>query len=137
MILSTALACMAFNVYQEARNQSIPGQYAVALVTLNRAGHDEGKVCQEVFRPYQFSWTNDAGVVKTKAGWDVPQRLSPKEEHAWWVANRVALMTLTGRMSDITAGSTYYHTTAVAPSWRLAMKATIKIGAHKFYARAA
>ena len=31
--------CLAENIYFEARNQSIPGQIAVALVVLNRVEH--------------------------------------------------------------------------------------------------
>jgi N-acetylmuramoyl-L-alanine amidase len=135
VILATALACLAMNVYQEARSESIPGQYAVALVTLNRAGGDQAKVCAEVFKPYQFSWTN-VGVPRIKGGWVLPAALQPREAHAWWVANRVALMTLTGMMPDFTDGSTFYHEKGVRPAWRLAMQPTKAIGAHRFYALA-
>jgi spore germination cell wall hydrolase CwlJ-like protein len=131
MLVSTALACLALNVYHESRNQTIPGQYAVALVTVNRAELDNDKVCTEVFKPHQFSWTN--AVVRTKQGWVIPAGLMPREEHAWWVANRVALMTINGRMYDFTGGSKFYHATWVRPAWRLAMVATKKIGDHRFY----
>ena len=55
------LFCMVQNVYHEARDQSLLGQAAVAHVTLNRvkspAYHDS--VCDVVWQPMQFSWTQD------------------------------------------------------------------------------
>ena len=55
MLISTAALCLALNVFHEARGEFIPGQYAVALVTLNRAEHDPAKVCDVVFKRHQFS----------------------------------------------------------------------------------
>jgi spore germination cell wall hydrolase CwlJ-like protein len=131
MIFSTALACLAINIYHESRNQPIMGQYAVAMVTMNRAEGNLDRVCPEVFKAHQFSWTT--AVVRTPQGWDIPNGLQPREEHAWWVANRIALMTITGRMPDFTDGSRFYHATYVQPAWRLAMQPTKNIGDHRFY----
>lgn len=128
---SGALLCMALNVYFEARGEIIPGQYAVALVTMNRAKVREN-VCAEVFSSKQFSWTN-AGVKKVKGGWQLDRSMWPDEDHAWYVANRVAHMTLQGRMYDITHGANHYHTRAVNPVWKAGVKPVKKIGAHVFY----
>lgn len=133
MIVSSALLCLALNVYHESRNQIIPGQYAVALVTLNRAQGDPRRVCVETFKPRQFSWTN-ASVTKVKGGWRVGQALVPKDHDAWVRAKRIAEVTLQGRMPDITNGSTFFHTKKVRPEWRLAMLPTKTIGDHRFYA---
>jgi len=132
MIISTAVLCLAMNVYMEARSEMIPGQYAVALVTMNRAGRDPKRICAEVFKPSQFSWANDR-VVKVKGGWQIPSDLRPREAHAWDLAFRVASWTLAGNMPDFTNGSTYYHTKAVKPAWRKAFEWTTTIGAHVFY----
>lgn len=128
MIVSTAALCLAINVYQEARNQTIPGQYAVALVTMNRAGKAKN-VCAEVFKPKQFSWAN-TGVTRQGRGWKVP---TPREQEAWTLAQRIAKVTLSGRMADFTWGSTHYHTVAVMPTWRLRLTKTKRIGSHIFY----
>jgi N-acetylmuramoyl-L-alanine amidase len=133
MIVSTAMFCLALNIYHEARGEPIMGQYAVAHVTMNRAGQDEDKVCQEVFKPYQFSWANNA-VQKVRGGWQIASYLKPREAHAWWVANRIAVTVLSGRMPDITKGATHYHTLAVKPYWRKAFQAVMDIGRHRFYA---
>lgn len=131
MLISSALLCLALNVYHEARGESIPGQYAVALVTRNRAERDPDRVCAEVFKRSQFSWTSQ--VVRTKGGWLIPKGLVPREQHAWWVANRVAQVTLSGSMHDFTRGATFYHATYVSPRWRLAMDLSKAIGRHRFY----
>lgn len=129
---SAALLCIALNVYHEARGESIPGQYAVALVTMKRAGGDREKVCAETFRNKQFSWANN-GVTKVKGGWQISKKLTPKEAHQWWVANRVALVTLSGRMYDFTNGANHYHTRYVDPYWSARKRPVKRIGAHVFY----
>ena len=132
MIVATAAMCLAMNIYSEARSEPIMGQYAVALVTMNRAKGDERQICHEVFKPKQFSWANK-GVTRVKGGWQLSSKLTPKEAHAWWLAQRIADVTLAGRMLDFTQGAKFYHTVQVKPVWRLAMVETKKIGKHKFY----
>lgn len=132
MIANTALICLALNVYHEARGEQVPGQYAVALVTMNRADQREERVCPEVFKRRQFSWANK-GVVKTRQGWVIARAKLPHDDEAWARSLRVAAWTLAGRMPDLTQGSTHYHTHAVRPRWRLAMQATTRVGNHRFY----
>ena len=40
-MIEEALMCLALNVYFEARNDSMVGQYAVAQVVINRVQHDK------------------------------------------------------------------------------------------------
>lgn len=58
MGIETAIICLALNIYFEARGEPVIAQRAVAQVTMNRADNDPDRVCTEVFRPRQFSWTN-------------------------------------------------------------------------------
>lgn len=132
MVLTTAVMCLAMNIYAEARGETILGQYGVALVTMNRA-HSKDRVCEEVFKRRQFSWAN-SGVYKTKNGWVISKRQEPKDAQAWWVANRVAVMTLSGKMFDITKGATHYHATYVSPDWSKVFRPTKRLGRHIFYA---
>lgn len=129
MIVTTAALCLAANLYFESRGEPIMGQYAVALVTMNRAGNDPDRVCLETFKRKQFSWTN-SGVKRVGQGWKVPV---PKEAHAWWVAQRVAKATLEGRMVDFTKGAKHYHATSVQPYWTVAMVRQRRVGNHVFY----
>lgn len=130
MIVSTAVLCLAVNIYHEARSETIPGQYAVALVTMNRAGHDHTKVCHEIFKPQQFSWTG--GVTRISSGWSIPKSMTPTGD-AWDRAVRISAWTLAGNMPDFTRGSTHYHTKAVRPVWAAKLHKTKEIGFHKFY----
>lgn len=130
MIIESALLCLAINIYHESRGEPIMGQYGVALVTVNRAKtHD--RVCHEVFRKAQFSWTS--AVKKTPKGWHIPHHMLPREPDAWDKALIIARVTLDGRMLDVTRGATFYHANYVRPRWRLAMVQTKRIGAHIFY----
>lgn len=60
-------------------------------------------------------------------------RLTPKDAQAWWLAQRIANVTLAGRMLDFTQGAKFYHTVQVRPVWRMTLVETKKIGKHKFY----
>lgn len=136
MIIATALTCLALNIYHEARGEPIEGQYAVALVTINRAKGDESKVCAETFKPKQFSWTGK--VKETSSGWNIPKPLYPRlnnkaEEQAWWQAVRVTRNVLSGRVRDFTRGSLHYHATVVTPSWSKRLEYAFTIGSHRFY----
>jgi N-acetylmuramoyl-L-alanine amidase len=131
MIVSTALLCLSLNIFHEARGETVPGQYAVALVTLNRA-KTEDRVCREVFKRKQFSWANH-GVKRTAKGWVISKKLQPREAEAWERAQIIASVVLRGRFFDLTHGATHYHTHAVSPVWRHKLEPTRVIGNHRFY----
>lgn len=60
------LMCLAKNIFHEARGESIEGQIAVGIVTLNRVRSDKypNNVCDVVYQPYQFSWTLKKAQIK-------------------------------------------------------------------------
>ena len=130
MILTTAAICMAANIYYEARSESIPGQYAVAQVTMNRA-KTKDKVCEVVMAKKQFSWT--AAMVSKIRGVYV-LNTNPKDQYAWWKAQRVAAMVLNGKTGvPLAAGTTHYHTTDIRPYWAKYYRVRAIIGRHIFY----
>lgn len=132
MIASTAIICMALTIYHEARGEMIPGQYAVAQVLWNRADANRQQVCKEAFAPKQFSWAN-RGVSREGQGWRLAPRHVPKDQHAWWVAQRIAKMVMQG-VPDFTRGAAnHYHAVYVQPTWRTSMVKTHRIGRHIFY----
>ncbi|MFM0095585.1 cell wall hydrolase [Paraburkholderia nemoris] len=133
VVLASALLCLAANVFFESRGEPIPGQYAVALVTMNRAGHDPRKVCQEVTKPKQFSWTT-LYLQRRRGSFSVKQEYVMKDEDSWDRATKIARVVLSGRFPDITNGATYYHATYVHPGWRKEVVYREKIGNHLFYA---
>jgi spore germination cell wall hydrolase CwlJ-like protein len=115
MLIETALLCLSLNIYFEARSEQIPGQYAVAQVTMNRVKRNDSNVCKEVLKPKQFSWTN---------------------VYAWQVAKIVAGVTLSGKLLyDISHGAEFYHTESVNPRWNKSFVKVKQIGKHVFYKR--
>lgn len=133
MLLTTAALCLALNIYHESRSEPLHGQHAVAQVTFNRAGRDPNRVCQEVFKPKQFSWANPLTSVKGKERERRAKKFIPREEKAWELAKHIANLTIKGHVSDFTKGAMFYHTTAVRPIWRKDFKLVTVIGRHKFY----
>lgn len=127
---------MALNIYWESRGEPPVGQHAVAQVTFNRAGRDPDKVCEEVFKPKQFSWANSLTSVKGIERAARAPKFMPKDEKAWMLAKSIAKHTVTGHIQDFTNGARFYHAKAVKPVWRHEFKLVAVIGQHKFYAYA-
>jgi N-acetylmuramoyl-L-alanine amidase len=132
MILTTAVMCLAMNVYFEARSESAFGQLAVAQVTMNRASHDPKNVCKVVTARRQFSWTIDK--LKLRHGhYVLTVEDEPKNKKAWLMAQTIAKMTLIGRSYDFLKGATFYHTKGVNPKWNRHMILVAVYGNHRFY----
>ena len=140
------LTCLAKNIYFEARNEPFAGQFAVALVTLNRVRDTSfpDTICKVVYQGIhtadgfpkrdrcQFSWYCDG-----KA--DIMYN-----EEAVYLATDIAKLVLdisTGVLGDqmftvdITEGSTHYHATYVDPYWTndRGMAKITQVGSHIFY----
>ena len=140
--------CLAENIYYEARNEDIRGQFAVASVTLNRAsdGRFPNTVCGVVKQitvarvsrklVCAFSWycEND------KRGKEIPVRnkdgtINQNVVNQFQVASIVAIEVLSGEVSDNTHGATHFHNPHTShPAWRKKLKKTKSIGNHTFYA---
>ena len=120
-ILESAIICLALNVYHEARGEPVRGQLAVALVTLNRAKRRQDKVCEVVFAPWQFSWTNGGTLppIKDKTAFK----------------RSLALARASWAIPDFTDGATHYHHEDVYPKWASNLVVTEQIGLHIFYRR--
>lgn len=130
--LETAIMCLALNVYHEARGEAMVGQYAVALVTWNRAERQPEQVCPVVLKRKQFSWTINR-VRLVKAGYQLKPNGVPRDERAWEKAVKVAKYVINGKMYDFTEGATHYHTIDVNPHWAPSLERITQIGRHYFY----
>ena len=133
--------CLAKNIYFEARNEPFAGQFAVALVTLNRV-HDTAfpnTICEVVYQGIhhadgfpkrdrgQFSWYCDgnSGEVRNKRAWEVVQK----------TANLAMLQysSIKAEGLDYTEGARFYHTFEVNPRWSKVYPKVGRIGDHIFY----
>ena len=125
----TQFSCLAEALYHEARGESIKGLVAVAEVILNRVDDHKfpdtvcGVINQGTGRKYacQFTYTCDGISDKIR------------EPAAYARVAKIAKAMLSGLPRKLTGGATYYHTTAVRPSWSRKFAHTTTIGVHKFY----
>lgn len=138
-IIDPQVACLAQNIYHEARNESTAGWIAVADVTMNRVKSSAfpNTICEVVYEsphykssvsgklyPYknrcQFSWYCDGKSDEVK------NMRKYKQIYA------VAKLTLKTEL-DITDGALFYHADYVKPHWADKMDVTARIDAHIFY----
>lgn len=119
------LACLARNIYYEARGESFEGKVAVAQVTVNRANSPRfpddicGVVYQRVRGFCQFSWVCNKST-------------RPMRDAAYQESLRIAEMVLIeGHRLPQIRGALYFHNTSTNPGWNLTRLA--RIGQHIFY----
>lgn len=136
------IACLAMNMYFEARGEDQIGQDAVAYVTLNRVMSDRypDTVCEVVYQARtnsrgfplrnqcQFSWYCDGRpdvVVEP-----VYDRLYNRAEQIY-----MEYYLMNGNIDDVTMGSTHYHAVYVEPYWSKHenYQLVASIGDHVFY----
>ena len=137
-ILETALMCLAFNIYHEARSQSTIGQLAVAQVVMNRV--DDHRFPDTVFdvvtEAVTYKGTNKPVLNKCQFSWycDGQKDDVRKDSKEWSSALQNAIIVLHGKISlDLTEGATHYHATYVRPSWAKTKTRTTRIDKHIFY----
>jgi len=120
-----AKECLALNVYHEARNQTIDGQYAVAHVTMNRVASSKhaDNICDVVYANKQFSWT-----------WTLTDT-TPDDQKAYNLAYTIASEVISNKSNDNTNGADHYHADYVNPFWATEefMIKTAQIDNHIFY----
>jgi len=122
------VACLATNVWFEARGSPFVDKLAVAQVVINRVrdpAHPD-TVCGVVHEPFQFSWTVD----------DRPDevRIHNRIERDAWLDSIVAALTaLDGRTPDLAPGATHFHAVGVSPEWAEAFEAIARWGGHHYY----
>lgn len=128
---SSEFECLAEALYFEARGETVKGQFAVAEVIRNRVKSSRfpnsycSVINQGTGRKHQcqFSYTCDG-------------RAEIINEHSAYArVAKVARATIDQRSPDITNGATFYHTTAVRPSWSRKFTNTARFGVHLFYRR--
>ena len=98
-MLETYILCLSLNIYKEARGEPEIGQLAVALVTIHRAKKQPDRICAEVYKYRQFTWTMHPIVI------DDPQ--------AFLRAERIARKSW--KIKDFTNGATHFHASWMNP----------------------
>ena len=137
-ILETALMCMAFNIYHEARNESMLGQIAVGQVVMNRVWDKRfpNTVCEVVTEAVTYKGTKKPVLHRCQFSWycDGAKDDVNKDSNAWRYSLEYASIVPSGRIVlDITEGATHYHATYVRPAWAKTKTRTTRIDRHIFY----
>lgn len=131
-----AIDTIARTIFGEARGEDFNGMVAVANVIINRSrkpgwwGRDPVSCATA---PYQFScWNmNDPNRPKLLA-------VTGEADPWFYVAEGIAGLALTNRLTDITHGAdSYYAEGTTPPRWALTAPLTTVIGRHRFYRVAA
>jgi len=130
------IGCLARNVYYESRGESLQGQMAVALVTLNRAENpmfpnticgvvNERKKVAKRGLVCQFSWRCESHTNPKK---------HIKQSHESYQAAITAILdydSLTQTL--VTADTLFFHAAHVRPFWRKVKQRLARIDNHIFY----
>lgn len=135
--LGVTMACLAQNIYFEARDQPTVGQMAVAFVVLNRVHHPAwpDTVCEVIREGPTYSWKQSYPVKnKCQFSWfcdGLPD--VPTDQRAWAKAVAVAeeVYYSYGLSLNVVDGATFYHSVAVDPAWNREYITTIED--HIFY----
>lgn len=120
---SKDLDCLAYSIYREAGNQTIPAQVAVGQVHINRAreGSWGSHLCQVVYAKAQFSWTLESRVV----GWNDKQY-----KHYRKIAEALVTGVRVKGLDDINV--LHYYANYVSPRWAKQGQLVAVAGAHLF-----
>lgn len=126
------LACLARNVYFEARGEPAAGQYAVAEVTMNRKGAASypDTVCEVV---HQKNWDPLRGRYVGAFSWTEFDVLPAPRGEEWALARKVAEDVYFRRVAPRLQGATHFHASYIRPAWAKEKRPVARIGRHVFY----
>ena len=129
------ISCLARNVYYEARGESLEGQKAVALVTLNRV---ENSMFPDTICGVVNERKTVKGRTKCQFSWRCESHTNPKkavrQSHESYQAALSAILeyeTLTKTL--VTKDTLFFHAKHVRPFWRKVKQRLTRIDNHIFY----
>ena len=127
-----SLACLARNVYFEARGEPVAGQFAVAEVTMNRKASRlfPRTVCEVV---YQKNWDPIRKREVAAFSWTEFNKLPEPAGEDWQRAQRVAKAVYYNHYTPQLQGALYFHATYIRPEWAKEKRRVARIGRHVFY----
>ena len=127
------LACLAENVYFEARGELLVGQYAVAEVTMNRVASPlfPDSVCDVV---HEKRWDPKRKRYVAAFSWTELDSLRRPYGYEWRRAQAVASTIYDNNQeAPIADGALFYHATRISPDWAQSKTQLARIGRHLFY----
>lgn len=127
---------LACNIYFEARNEPLMGQYMVGHTVLNRMASKlypntvsevvyekrRSKATGKLVAMYSWTWDGKPDLVRNVGAWSSALRIAAE------------LVTDPNRHPDMTFGALWYHADYVNPKWAKDYHRTTTVGRHIFYA---
>ena len=101
--------CLATNIYFEARGESIKGQIAVAMVTINRV--NDGRFADTICGVVHQGKTNSKGkTIRCQFSWYCDGRSDkmPYDSPEAALAIDIAVKAMTNSIEDVTSGALYF-----------------------------
>jgi spore germination cell wall hydrolase CwlJ-like protein len=129
----TDLACLAENIYFEARGESLEGQQAVAEVTLNRVVSTRfpDDVCSVV---HEKRWDSIRNRYVGAFSWTELDSLKRPKGRSWERATMVAVEAYDNQeQASKVPGALFYHAERITPRWSKNKRLVAAIGSHRFY----
>jgi spore germination cell wall hydrolase CwlJ-like protein len=126
------LACLARNIYHEARGEPIAGQHAVAEVTLNRVASRRfpGTVCEVV---YEKRFDSRRNRLVGAFSWTELDSVSKPSGTGWKRAMRAAKSVYDRQQEPTVERALFYHADRIEPNWASEKRQVAQIGRHIFY----
>jgi N-acetylmuramoyl-L-alanine amidase len=126
------LRCLAENIYFEARGEPLPGQYAIAEVTMNRLAspYFPGTICEVV---HDTRWDPLRRRLIAHFSWTELEPRSEPTGPAWKQAIDVATAVYDKVYTPVVPNALFYHATSIRPYWAKTKRVVAKIGNHVFY----
>lgn len=129
------LICLAENIYFESRGESLAGQLAVGIVTMNRVTSSEfpKSVCSVVKQTRYFEGAPMKNACQFSWYCDGHPDVIARNSEAWNKSVDIARAILEKQVYDFTNGATYFHARTVRPSWSRSFEKVAEIDNHIFY----
>ena len=107
-MIDQALACLATTIFMESSVEPMQTQIAVGYVLMRRADFNPNNVCNEMKKPYQFSWYRKVYPPQTleKKYYDIAYKIMHRQEY------------------DYSYGATNFHDVSISKpkSWNKMVK---------------
>lgn len=128
---------LARTIWGEARSEGFRGMQAVANVIVNR--HKYVATHPQYGIRWGFTWQGICQKSSQFSVWNSNDANYPlikkvtQSNAEFRMAFDIAQLAIAGKLVDIVAGSTYYHTRTIEPTWARGATPVARVGSHVFY----
>lgn len=136
MILESALLCLAFTIYFEARSDTIISRTAIAEVTMIRANNDQKNICNKVYQRGAFGWVERNNKNNSYYLKKVNSHKGPKNKKSWEESKILAKSIIEGKYKRVLPKkATHFYNPKIDPQprWATKKRHIANIESHRYY----